>query len=533
MLSEAKGGLEAVLGQLLIDLYKPKTPQFIFCETNLSSSNCKVTFEELKASRTVTLAVINTARNRTSPIRVKVPKAFFQVYGPSGSVIPADVICANATDENDCDLWFTDSFNVLESRFYQLRASTSSLIVKGEKTIPPFSSNRVLKLSKSHTFTITSNFTDFIHDVCDDTGKNCKEYRWRTQYKYYQSYQGTGNDQNSGPKIFRPDNATMNASKIYAKAINSTLYQGKTVVQININWGNVVSDIRFYLSDLDYFEIETYLDSIDVTDGIGKEVTINFQTLGLSNNNTFYTDANGLDFQKRVTGQRETWKWKNDQPAAGNYYPVTAAIYLEDVAKDQRFAVLNDRPQGGGVVQPGEIELMINRRLLADDGHGVEEPLNELDWDGKGIRQRVRHYVLQTPAKENVTTIRILQARLDQPELVMVGTTANQGEQAEVIMPPPLSLGDFVPKLVKFFLRPFPDGAYLVRFHNTDDQNPITFDQPPFFANFNTIRETTLTANQDKSKSSRRFFGGDANPGQITLRPLEIRTFVLSNNPSA
>ncbi len=37
---------------------------------------------------------------------------------------------------------------------------------------------------------------------------------------------------------------------------------------------------------------------------------------------------------------------------------------------------------------------MIHRRLLADDGRGVGEPLNELDEDGKGMRANTRHYLV-------------------------------------------------------------------------------------------------------------------------------------------
>jgi len=47
--------------------------------------------------------------------------------------------------------------------------------------------------------------------------------------------------------------------------------------------------------------------------------------------------------------------------------------------------VMNDRSQGGAVVQKGRIELMQNRRLFHDDWRGVDENLNEVDQYGNGI----------------------------------------------------------------------------------------------------------------------------------------------------
>ena len=41
--------------------------------------------------------------------------------------------------------------------------------------------------------------------------------------------------------------------------------------------------------------------------------------------------------------------------------------------------ILNDRAQGGSVVEKSRIEFMQNRRLFKDDGRGVDEPLNETD----------------------------------------------------------------------------------------------------------------------------------------------------------
>jgi hypothetical protein len=39
--------------------------------------------------------------------------------------------------------------------------------------------------------------------------------------------------------------------------------------------------------------------------------------------------------------------------------------------------VMNDRSQGGSVLENGHIELMQNRRLNVDDWRGMGEPLNE------------------------------------------------------------------------------------------------------------------------------------------------------------
>ncbi len=41
------------------------------------------------------------------------------------------------------------------------------------------------------------------------------------------------------------------------------------------------------------------------------------------------------------------------------------------------FAVYTDRAEGGSSLDEGEIELMVHRTTVVDDGLGVGEPLNE------------------------------------------------------------------------------------------------------------------------------------------------------------
>lgn len=54
---------------------------------------------------------------------------------------------------------------------------------------------------------------------------------------------------------------------------------------------------------------------------------------------------------------------------------------------------MNDRAQGGSSLAPGRIELMQNRRIPCDDTKGVNEYLNEMDSDGKGIRVPATYFV--------------------------------------------------------------------------------------------------------------------------------------------
>jgi hypothetical protein len=140
-------------------------------------------------------------------------------------------------------------------------------------------------------------------------------------------------------------------------------------------------------------ELESFVKPIDISDNIGKEVTINIGT-NYNNNGTFYTDANGLELQERILNYRPTWNLTNEEPVSGNYYPINAMIGFEDIATHDKLWVLNDRSQGGSSVRNGEIEIMVHRRLVADDDRGVGEPLNEKDRDGAGLRARMRHYLL-------------------------------------------------------------------------------------------------------------------------------------------
>jgi lysosomal alpha-mannosidase len=161
----------------------------------------------------------------------------------------------------------------------------------------------------------------------------------------------------------------------------------------------VISDeatqvIRVYKTEDDaYVEFDWLIGNLQFDNVEGKEVITRFTIDGIDNKDVFYTDANGRQQIKRTLNKRSDYEYDETQePISSNYYPVTSKIVVKDETAKTEVAVLNDRAQGGSVLKPGVIELMIHRREVADDHYGVDEALNEVYY-GKGLYARGQHYL--------------------------------------------------------------------------------------------------------------------------------------------
>jgi hypothetical protein len=67
----------------------------------------------------------------------------------------------------------------------------------------------------------------------------------------------------------------------------------------------VIVTIRLF-NKLPTIEFEVFLGELPLTD-FGSEATINFISYDIDNQETFYTDSNGLEMQKRILNFRENW----------------------------------------------------------------------------------------------------------------------------------------------------------------------------------------------------------------------------------
>ncbi|KAI3941298.1 hypothetical protein MKW92_019263 [Papaver armeniacum] len=191
-------------------------------------------------------------------------------------------------------------------------------------------------------------------------------------YSFYAGHLGTKEDpQASGAYVFRP-NGTF-PIKTEAKAL-LTVFQGPVVDEVHQRINPWIYQITRVYKGKEHAEVEFIVGPIPVDDGTGKEIATQITT-NMETNKTFYTDSSGRDFIKRIRDYRTDWDLEVHQPAAGNYYPINLGLYIED--KSTELSVLVDRAVGGSSLVDGQIELMLHRRLLHDDGKGVGESLNE------------------------------------------------------------------------------------------------------------------------------------------------------------
>lgn len=123
-----------------------------------------------------------------------------------------------------------------------------------------------------------------------------------------------------------------------------------------------------------------------------------------------------------------------EEPVSSNYYPINPKIVIIDEAQNLEIAVINDRPQAGSSLFQGSVEFLIHRRLYKDDGFGVNEPLNEVEYD-RGLYVRGQHYLTFGPSSSSALKtgdpITIFEKQLAQKKLlqpwILLGDMSKEG----------------------------------------------------------------------------------------------------------
>ncbi|CAG2116750.1 unnamed protein product, partial [Medioppia subpectinata] len=216
----------------------------------------------------------------------------------------------------------------------------------------------------------------------------------RQEFAYYRSFGGNnyGPYRASGAYVFRPDRDEADVIHPSDGNYRARVVESPVLTEVHHDIKHDLSQVIRIDHRSDAIEFDYTCGPISVADMWGKEVVFRWQT-NLTTGGKFYTDSNGRQTMRRRRNYRPTYNLTITQPVSGNYYPVTNWIAIRDEAAGLQLTMLNDRAQGGTGFREGQIELMVHRRILHDDGMGVKEPLNEPGVDGNGLAIRGRFWL--------------------------------------------------------------------------------------------------------------------------------------------
>ncbi|CAG9577073.1 unnamed protein product [Danaus chrysippus] len=324
----------------------------------------------------------------------------------------------------------------------------------------------------------------------------------------------------SGAYSFRPEKEK--PTPVTDKVTFHTI-RGPLVKEIRQRFNDWITQVVRLHRGEEFVEIEWIVGPVPIGTDLGKEVVTIYQT-NISNNDIFYTDSNSRQMIKRSCWN-ESSITQQKKPVSSCYAPITSRICIEGNSSDA-MCVLTDRTMGG-VGRDGGIEIMVHRRLLTDDGFGLDESLNEEAY-GVGLVVRGKHRLYVGNYHQEVDdqtfferTAQLARKWMFEPWPFM--TSAEKinrrkwqnirNKRVDIVFFSALRLHGLPRHIHVLTLEPWKGGSVLLRLENTlesyhvkqgkdlpdDVRNAhITVELRKIFlhAVIKSVRETTLAANQ-------------------------------------
>ncbi|XP_039650824.1 lysosomal alpha-mannosidase [Perca fluviatilis] len=510
----------------------------IYCD-NLNISVCPLT----ESSKKFSVNVYNPlARPVTWPVRLPVNGTSYVVSDAEGKSVDCQVVPVSTSTR---DVRRNRGFAVNELMF-QVQAPplgfttySVSLLQDGpppastQHRTPTAIQNKFLRVTFDPDTGLLSSLSNL---ETKQTIKLTQNFYW------YNASDGNNEKSNqpSGAYIFRPNSST---PFIISKTAKTESIQTPVVQEVRQWFAPWVSQVVRLYGDSRALELEWTIGPLPIDDDLGKEVITRLDT-SIKTSEYFYTDSNGREMLQRKKDFRPTWNLVQSEPIAGNYYPINSRAFIKDDV--DQLTVVTDRSQGGGSLQNGSLEIMLHRRLLYDDVRGVGEPLNESSSvfpEGLVVRGRLQLSLDRPPsaadAHRPLAQQEVLQPLLTFTDGDLHPNTRLQFSGLQAALPPAVHL---------LTLTQWDKDSVLLRLeHQFQSQEskvnsqPVTVNLQKLFSTLEVLgaSELNLSANQWKDDMTRFHWTPetdakpllkafpDASVWEVTLRPMEIRTFLL------
>lgn len=155
------------------------------------------------------------------------------------------------------------------------------------------------------------------------------------------------------------------------------LYSSSEPPLVRVSRGPIFSDItscfHHFTHTVRLFHLEGHAgrsleisNMVDIRSEVNRELVMRIVS-DVANGNRFYSDLNGFQMQQRRTLAK--------LPLQANFYPMSSAAFLQDSAS--RLSLLAAQSQAVASLRPGELEVVLDRRLQQDDNRGLGQGVTD------------------------------------------------------------------------------------------------------------------------------------------------------------
>ncbi|XP_028273148.1 alpha-mannosidase 2 [Parambassis ranga] len=169
---------------------------------------------------------------------------------------------------------------------------------------------------------------------------------------------------------------------------------------------------------------------VDIRSEVNRELAMRLVS-DVASGNRFYSDLNGFQMQQRRTLAK--------LPLQANFYPMSSSAFLQD--SQCRLSLLAAQSQAVASLRPGELEVVLDRRLQQDDNRGLGQGVtdNKLTASLYNLLLEGRRGVAQEVGGNSVEHLSLLAhlnvLSLSNPPVTMVAPTDSQLPKLRPFLP--------------------------------------------------------------------------------------------------
>ncbi|XP_022895002.1 alpha-mannosidase 2 isoform X2 [Olea europaea var. sylvestris] len=287
-----------------------------------------------------------------------------------------------------------------------------------------------------------------------------------------------------------------------------------------------------------------------------KELIARYKT-NIDNRRVFYSDLNGFQMSRRETYDKI--------PLQGNYYPMPSLAFMQN-PNGQRFSIHTRQSLGVASLKNGWLEIMLDRRLVRDDGRGLGQgvmdnrPMNVLFHILVESNISSSANLTPNPSPRSPSLLsHLVGAHLNYPLNVFIA----KKPQEISVQPPPRSFSPLaaslpcdlhvmsfkVPQPLKYSQQTVDDSRFVLVLHrqhydpsycrkgrsqcsNLADEPVNLFDMFKGLAVLNAKPTSLNLLHEDTDMLGYdRHFGDGAQEGHVLISPMEIQAYKLQLRP--